>query len=907
MLLGKRIQLPIIPGVNPISDSTELDTVFFTSADKVRFQGGKLRKLKGWQRIFPANNMNVTGFCRNVFSYRDAFDNTIEIFGTNTRLFAYFPTNGDFFYNITPLQTATTNIPNSLSTEYNSAVVVQLQTTAGSPTVNLYINNYFDDNELITISSVVGGPFGGIPAASLEGSFPVQVVNSSEITFTVPTLATATGVFAVTMTWASDYLYVNFPANGLPLGDRIKIQLSTDVDGIPAADINVENIITNIVDADNFVIQTGITATSKVISGGGAATTIQQQITAGAVDQDEGNGFGSNQFGLGLFGADLPNTSKNITFPRIWSMDNFGANLILTPGDPASSSTDNLYYWTNDIKVAPQLVSSVGGASDVPLGVRWVYVSSNAVVALGAGGVLNQFNSSDTESFINWTPGPASNAFSIAFQQSGAFTSQSKARNFDLLFTQSEVYLIDFVGKPDIWVVRKLFGTDGIIGPKARAVIEDAVFWMGNGDFYVFDGYTVNVLPNNTLKRFVYDNINFGQASKCFVYANVEYSEVSFYFPFGQDTECNNYVTYNYKEGHYTTGTMSRSAAEERTNALGNPILVQSDNIVTNHIPNSIQSYFFDLANNPLTTTSSSALVIMAIQPNVYLQAGDQIFISGATDTGGILAANLNGERTITSTSSIDGFGSGQFGAGQFGAGAMNQSITFQAGTSATSSATGGGAAVTVGTAIIGVTYANASQLSVNQLIFISGAQGVDGFNSFDVNTTNPVRYINGNVVEINIQRAHVFSTSAVVGGGGAGAELTFEDSAYVFKHDYGLNDYNVNFNIYKDLYNEQYIPMLSFATTNFVQIEEGDNTMLILSLYPDIKMQGNMTVTVNVREFAQSPQILSQSFTMTPVTTKIDPMMIGRERQYTFTSNVLNGDFLMGKLYEEVKASTPR
>ena len=47
MLLGSHLQIPIIPGVNPIEDSTALDTVFFTDADKVRFQNLKLRKIKG--------------------------------------------------------------------------------------------------------------------------------------------------------------------------------------------------------------------------------------------------------------------------------------------------------------------------------------------------------------------------------------------------------------------------------------------------------------------------------------------------------------------------------------------------------------------------------------------------------------------------------------------------------------------------------------------------------------------------------------------------------------------------------------------------------------------------------------------------------------------------------------------
>jgi hypothetical protein len=906
MLLGKRQQINIVPGVNPLTDSTELDTIYFTAADKVRFQGGKLRKLKGWQRIFPVNNINVSGYCRNIFSYRDQFGDPIEIFGTNTRLYAYTPENGDFFFNITPLQTTTNPIPNSLSTEYNAAVPVQLQTTAGSPVVTLSIDNAFEDNEPITISNVVGGPFGGIPAAALQGSFPVFVINNSQVQFTVPATATTTGVFEVTLTWASDYLYVNYPSNGLTLGDRIKIQGSTDVDGILAAAINKEFIISNIVDGNNFAIMTGTTATSSVTAGGGAGVTIQLPIAAGAIDQNEGFGFGGNQYGLGVFGVGQPNTSNVVSYPRIWSMDNFGNYLILTPGDPATSSTDNLYYWSNDISVAPVLVSSSAGASNVPLAVRWVYVSNNTVVALGAGGVLNKFQSSDVASFNNWTPGASTYAYSTVLQNASAIISQSKARNFDLLFTQNEVYQIEFVDKPDIWFFRKLFGTDGIIGPKARAVVEDAVFWMGNGDFYVFDGYTVTVLPNNTLKRYVYDNINFGQSSKCFVYANVEYNEISFFYPNQQDTECNNYVTDNYKEYHWTTGTMSRSAAEERTNALGNPLLTQSGNFINVPVPDSIGTIYLNLPNNPLTTSSGSNQVTISGNPTFYLEVGDQIQISGATATGGITAPNLNGVRTITSvTGENAGYGSGQFGAGQYGADIVG--ITFTAGANATSSTTGGGNNAVIASSMVGLLYSGASTLSAGDMITVTGSTAVGGLSAGIINTTAVIRYIDGNIIQYYTAGANTYPTSSQIFAGGPAIRLSYLDDCRVFKHDTGYDDYNNNFNVYTDPFNEQFAPMFSYAQTNYLQLGDGDTTMLLYSLYPDINQTGNMTVVINMKEFAQSPYVHTQLFTTTPTTTKIDPMMIGRERQYIFTSNVLEGNFLMGKLYEEIKSSTPR
>lgn len=894
MLLGNRIAIPIVPGVNPITDSTELDTLLFTEGDKIRFQLGKLRKMKGCQRIFDSNNQQLTGYGRNIFSYRNAVNDPVTLIGTNTRLYAYYPNQSDQFYNITPLQTSTTNIQAAFSTEYNSLVSVSVDTISGSAVITLNITNYFEDNDEITISGVSGGPFNGIPASAFNGVFPVYAISNSQIQITVGAAATSSGAVSVTMTWSSSYLYVLFPANGLPVGDRVGILLSDAVGGIPAASINIENYITNVVDTNTFIIQTDTFATSSVTGGGGNSTTIQTQIAAGLTGESTGYGFGSNQFGAGLFGIVQPGPT-NINEPRIWSMDNFGDLVILTPGDPAATNTDNLYVWANDVTIAPVLVSGTSGASNVPVACKWVYVSNNTVVVLGVGGVLNQYQSSDVVNYNIFTPGAATYSYTTILQNASALISQAKARNYDIVFTLSEVYQIEFVDKPDIWFFRKLFSTDGIIGPKARAKIEDSVFWMGQGDFYVFDGYTVNPLPNNTLKRYVYDNINQGQSWKCFAFANVEWSEVWFFYPAGQDIECNNYVIYNYKEFHWTTGTWSRTAAEEPVNVNINPLMIQSGTIRTIPIPNSISTYFYTLGNNPLTTSNSSALVqinITSLTPVNYWQVGDTINIAGAIGTNGISGANINGPRTIAQV---------------IYSGATQTVIIFTAGANASGSGAGGGSGITLGLPYFAIDYIGASGLNVGEEITIANATAVDGFSVAALNTSSTIRSIFGTTIQAKISVPNTYSTSEVTAGGGLAAELIFNDNCWLFEHESGMNDYNNNYTPYIDPWENQFAPLNSYVQTNYFQIQEGDNTMLIYSVYPDISQQENMTLTVNVKEFAQDPTTLTQTFTLTPTTTKVDPMMIGRVRQYIFQSNILNGNYLIGRMNEELKPSTPR
>lgn len=75
---------------------------------------------------------------------------------------------------------------------------------------------------------------------------------------------------------------------------------------------------------------------------------------------------------------------------------------------------------------------------------------------------------------------------------------------------------------------------------------------------------------------------------------------------------------------------------------------------------------------NPLTTTSASAEVELAVSSAHGANVGDEIIISNASDTGGILAANINGLRTITEV--VD-----------------TTTVKFTAGAAASSSTTGGG------------------------------------------------------------------------------------------------------------------------------------------------------------------------------------------------------------------------
>lgn len=70
-----------------------------------------------------------------------------------------------------------------------------------------------------------------------------------------------------------------------------------------------------------------------------------------------------------------------------------------------------------------------------------------------------------------------------------------------------------------------------------------------------------------------------------------------------------------------------------------------------------------------------------------------------------------------------------------------------------------------------------------------------------------------------------------------------------------------------------------------------------LIRIEPDFIMEGDMTVEVTGREFAQGPDIYSEPFTFSQNTGKIDLREQRRQIRLRFTSNTLNGNFEMGRV----------
>jgi hypothetical protein len=203
---------------------------------------------------------------------------------------------------------------------------------------------------------------------------------------------------------------------------------------------------------------------------------------------------------------------------------------------------------------------------DVPTIQNLVFVSDNRFVfAFGC----NYYGSSAQNPMLirwsnyqdpyNWTRAVDSQANYMILSHGSEIVTVVQTRQEMVVFTDSALYSLQYVGLPGVWSQQILGDNVSIIGPNAAVIASGRVYWMGVDKFYVYDG-RVNTL-NCDLRKFIFQDINLGQNEQIFCGTNEGFNEVWWFYcsitgPNGTGTVLNpnttidRYVIYNYLENN---------------------------------------------------------------------------------------------------------------------------------------------------------------------------------------------------------------------------------------------------------------------------------------------------------------------------------------------------------------------
>ncbi len=231
-----------------------------------------------------------------------------------------------------------------------------------------------------------------------------------------------------------------------------------------------------------------------------------------------------------------------------------------------------VYTWDSIIAAAPALLSNA------PTAVNYVYTSNEIVVTLGDSDVGNRRKWSNQGVSTTWTAAATNQAGADDIEGASDFISHLAVKGINLEFTDSQVYTSRYIGRPFVWETKLLDEKSGIISQNARVQHNGIGYWMTNDNFHRYRGGRVEIIPSNsseeaTVKKFVFDDLNTGQKSKIFCWFNKKFNEVQWHYPSAGSNEPDRIVRLNVIEETWSVDTIGRSAGEYPTQLREFPFL----------------------------------------------------------------------------------------------------------------------------------------------------------------------------------------------------------------------------------------------------------------------------------------------------------------------------------------------
>jgi hypothetical protein len=415
-------------------------------------------------------------------------------------------------------------------------------------------------------------------------------------------LTTSAGDVTFSATNGSSTITVTEVNHGAFVGDFVTFSGAVSLGGnITAAVLNQEYEIQSIVDTSNYTIlarevatlsqitvdgtytPTQVNANSSDTGNGGGSTVGAYQISGGLDTGVGGNGWGAGTWGRLSWGSGASLTIEGVL--RLWTHDNFGEDLLI------NVRNDGIYYWdrTSGLTSRAVKLDSLAGSSKAPTIATQVLVSDRDrhILAFGCDPENNigtqdplVIRFSSQESLTDWESLVTNTAGELRLGSGSEIVCAVETRQQILVFTDVSIYTMQFIGPPFTFSINLISENISIRSPMSTIAIEDTVFWMGINEFYIFAG-SVQKIPCS-VKDFVFNDFNKGQAQKVFASSNGGYSEVWWFYPSSSSNEIDRYVVYNYEQKIWYVGSLARTAWMDR--GVGDyPIAASTDGYLYNH------------------------------------------------------------------------------------------------------------------------------------------------------------------------------------------------------------------------------------------------------------------------------------------------------------------------------------
>lgn len=299
----------------------------------------------------------------------------------------------------------------------------------------------------------------------------------------------------------------------------------------------------------------------------------------------EQNGIISNITPVGWPGG-FADAGHGMYSPLIWSLDNFGQNLVAIPSGGA------VYQWVPGNPVA--LATIVSQAPAVNQG-GFVAMPQQIVMAygctpLGAGAADPMLvRWCDQTDITDWTASTINQAGSFRLSRGSKIVGGISCALGQFLWTDLDLWQVQYQGFPLVFGFNMIGPNSGLIGPNAIVAYGSQLYWMSDHGFFVYSGGGVQPLPCTVYDQ-VFNNLNLAQAAKCLGGSSFNRTNDIFWFypslasPSG---EIDSYVKFNAMENIWDFGPatpqqanlMARTAWTDQ-NRPGGPLSIDLNGLI---------------------------------------------------------------------------------------------------------------------------------------------------------------------------------------------------------------------------------------------------------------------------------------------------------------------------------------
>jgi hypothetical protein len=529
------------PGTNQENTRYTNENGWYIS-EKVRFRQGTPEKIGGWQRISP---YTFQGICRFLWNWVTlSFDNLLAV-GTNLK---FYIERGGVYNDITPIR-ETATLTNPFTTNITSGTANRVLVTDAS--------HGGKTGDFVTFSgaSAVGG-------LTLNGNYQIANVTTNTYTITASSNATsvATGGGTVTAKYeinvgpAIQGAVIGWGSGGWGMGGW-----GTGVAG-------TERL--RLWDAQNWG--------EDLVFGYRGGPLYYWDAT---------NGVTTRGVALNSIGGNVSFTSASptvVTFASVLLSEGTAVKFATTGTMPSGVTAGTTYYLRNvdgataNISASPTgaLVNAASTGSDVYVS-ELVDVPSkqNGLIVSDTSRFLLLFGTTaygsavldpmlirwgNQESVTDFVPAATNQAGSLRLSHGSQIISELQTRQEILVWTDSALYSLQYLGPPFVWGSQLLGDNISIVSPNATAVASGVVYWMGVDKFYTYNGRVQTLRCD--LRRYVFSDINVSQLDQIFAGTNEGFNEVWWFYCSSNSTVVDKYVVYNYAEDIWYYGTMGRTA-----------------------------------------------------------------------------------------------------------------------------------------------------------------------------------------------------------------------------------------------------------------------------------------------------------------------------------------------------------